>query len=631
MSCPSPFALASTLLGTMLLIAALASPSGAAPALFHSPADDGLAAPSTPVESAIPLVTLFLYVDGGPVSTSTGTPCEDGDGDEVCAWEFSLETTGDVTLQGFVPEPGIDLVERLSASEFAAIGGNAIGGDLGPTRLGALDLAVTSSNWSVKIIGGSAVNASFSLTSLPPIAIAVPEPTLPLQLAFGIAFLIAMGKGVGRSFLLLGLVVVAFLTPTLAFAQDADADGVLDATDNCVHTANPGQEDVAGLFGPPADGIGDACQCGDVTGDGGIDLLDAATYQRGLAGVLPTLLNEDKCSVIGGRLDCDPNDQRALREALIESGPGLAQACQSANAVPPAPAHIVAAGDSITQAFAADCTCNAGFFGLICLLCPAGGDQPQHSWFNGNALGNSFFDLYGGPGSGIVSSRVSVSGAEMSTGPDSFSIQADNILALSPIPDLVVVELGGNDVCNRSCVDSGSCGNPLYSDAAWTTAIEAGLDKLVGFGHPTSLAANATVYILGVPRVQDLYAAGVAKQATSSTINCDSFRDSFDVCEIATLNAPMNGEDLTTRLTALEQKIPRYNEIIRDLALEYNTNSNGRNPLGIEIVTDYVNESIASVGTTSFGANEINGGDCFHPSVSGQSILSAGAWFSNPR
>jgi lysophospholipase L1-like esterase len=219
----------------------------------------------------------------------------------------------------------------------------------------------------------------------------------------------------------------------------------------------------------------------------------------------------------------------------------------------------------------------------------------------------------------------------MSTGPSSFSIQADDILALSPIPDLVVVELGGNDVCNRGCVDSGSCGNSLYSDVAWTTAIEAGLDKLVGFGHPTSLAPNATVYLLGVPRVQDLYAAGVAKQATSSTINCDSFRDSFDVCEIATLNAPMNGEDLTTRLAGLEQQIPRYNEIIRDVALAYTINSNGRNPLGIEIVTDYVNESIASVGTTPFGANEINGGDCFHPSVAGQSALSAGAWFSTPR
>ena len=57
---------------------------------------------------------------------------------------------------------------------------------------------------------------------------------------------------------------------------------------------------------------------------------------------------------------------------------------------------------------------------------------------------------------------------------------------------------------------SGKLRNPLYDDATWTAAIESGLDKLVGFGHPTSLPPGATVYLLGVPRVQDLYAAGVA-------------------------------------------------------------------------------------------------------------------------
>jgi lysophospholipase L1-like esterase len=268
---------------------------------------------------------------------------------------------------------------------------------------------------------------------------------------------------------------------------------------------------------------------------------------------------------------------------------------------------------------------------LLCLLCLAGGAQPEHSWFDGGSLGLSFYDLYGGAGSGIISSRVSISGAEMTAGGDSFSNQVDDILLLGPIPDLVVVELGGNDVCNRGCVDPGHCGNPLYDDATWTAAIEAGLEKLVGFNHPTSLPAGSTVYLLGVPRVQDLYAAGVAKQQGTSAIDCDSFRDDFDVCEIATLNAPMNGEDLPTRLAEISVRIPRYNEILRDLALAYSTNSNGKNPNGIEVVSDYVNENLSSIGTTSFGPNEINGGDCFHPSLSGQRELAAGAWFSNPR
>jgi hypothetical protein len=634
-----------TILVVILLFMLTSAAQAAVPILYHSPEDDGMAPGSVPVEMG-PAITLFLYMDAGGVTTSVGTPCVDGNGDEVCHWEFVLTTLGSATIQGFNPDPLQDLVVRTAATEVAVTGGDAVNGELGPIRIGELDLTTLDDNWSVSVSNGTAVEASFELVNLAHVLISAPEPGLVSQLATGLLLLVGLGRGrrraaiVGRSArcdeprptkeILFLLIVCAFLvSPASAIAQDADSDGVPDLTDNCVHVANPGQEDVGGLFGPPPDGVGDVCQCGDVNGDGQIDLLDAATYQRGLADVLPVALDEEKCSVIGGRLDCEPNDQQTLREAIVGKGPGIGQVCQSANAIPPAPSRNVAAGDSITQGFAADCTCNSGPFGLICLLCPAGGDQPEHSWFDGASLGPSFYDLYGGIGSGITSSRESVSGAQMNGGGDSFSNQVDDILSLVPIPDLVVVELGGNDVCNRDCVDPGHCGNPLYDDSTWTTAVEAGLDKLVGFNHAPSLAAGSTVYLLGVPRVQDLYAAGVAK--ASSSVDCEDFRDDFNVCEIATLNAPINGEDLPTRLAEISLRIPRYNEILRDLALAYTTNSNGKNPNGIEIVADYVNENVSSIGTTTFGPNEINGGDCFHPSLSGQRELAAGAWFSNPR
>jgi lysophospholipase L1-like esterase len=628
----------------LLVLVAPLAPSLAradAPILYHSPADDGFAPSGTPIETGSPLVTLFLYLDAGAIPTSTGTVCVDGDGDEVCAWDWMLYANGAATIDAFVPDPAQEVVFRATTGQVAAVGGDAIAGQAGPVRLGSLDLSVASNDWSVTIGRGSAVDAGFGLVALSPgTIVAAPEPSGSLLLGAGFTTLLASRRRRGRRASratstrrsirapIAALLALALALAGPALAQDADGDGVPDASDNCVHTPNPGQEDVAGLFGPPADGIGDACQCGDVNDDGAIDLLDVATYQRGLANLLPTLLDEDKCSVVGGRVDCDPNDEQRLRETIVGETPGLAPVCQAATPVPPPPARIAAAGDSITQGFAANCTCNSG---LGCLFCLLAGDKPQYSWFDGSSLGSSFYDLYGGAGSGITSSRVSVSGAEMTSGTDSFSVQVDDILALSPIPDLVVVELGGNDVCNRGCVDPASCADPLYDDATWTAAVEAGLDKLVGFDHPTSLPPGATVYLLGVPRVQDLYDAGVAKQTGASNIDCDAFRDDYDVCEIATLNAPLNGEDLTTRLEGLAQRIPRYNEILRDLALAYTSNSNGRNPNGIEIVSDYVNESIPSVGTTSFGAQEINGGDCFHPSLIGQSTLAGAAWFSNPR
>ncbi len=640
-SLPSPLSLrfsAARIFVVSILLSSSAA-AGAAPALFHSPGDDGVESLTTPVLPGSPAEILYLYLDAGPASSAGGTPCVDGDGDEVCAWEFELLTSGAVAIQGFTPDPGRDVVWKADSASLRATGGDARSGEMGPLRLGEVDLNVMGTDWSVGVGAGSAVDAGFMLVEISGGVIAVPEPErLPLWLA-----------GVGMLWLLLrrhstrilsarliaaALWVVLLVSPIFmaapAMAQDADLDGIPDLSDNCVYVPNAGQEDAGGLHGPPADGIGDACQCGDLNSDGQVDLLDAATYQRDLAGLLPEADDPDRCSVIGGRLDCEPNDEWTLREALVGIEPGVSQVCEAAVGTPTAPSRMAAAGDSITQAFAANCTCNAGLLGLFCLLCTAGGDQPQHSWFDGGSLGGSFRDQYG-TGSGISSARVSVSGAEMLGGADSFASQADDLLALIPLPELVVVELGGNDVCNRDCVDPSHCADPLYTEAEWIQAVAAGLDKLVGFNHPTSLSSGATIYLLGVPRVQELRAAGVALQESSGSINCDSFWDTFNVCEIATLDVTVNGENLSTRLAAIEARIPEYNAALRDLALAYSTNENGRNPLGIEVVSDYVNESTPSTGTTSFGAGELNGGDCFHPNLQGQRLIATEAWIGNPR
>ena len=132
---------------------------------------------------------------------------------------------------------------------------------------------------------------------------------------------------------------------------DLDNDGILDdgdasgtagnwpcnppslitgCDDNCPAIYNPLQNDSGGVGGP-ADGIGDACQCGDVAGNNGsVDILDWVVLVRNLAGLTP-LDSPEKCSVIdSGPRSCDLQDVTPIRRALAFLPPGLSQDCQAA-------------------------------------------------------------------------------------------------------------------------------------------------------------------------------------------------------------------------------------------------------------------------------------------------------------
>ena len=66
------------------------------------------------------------------------------------------------------------------------------------------------------------------------------------------------------------------LPPQITSVSDFDGDGVPDGSDNCPFEANANQADGGGAgAGSPPDGIGDACQCGDVNGDHRVTLTDA--------------------------------------------------------------------------------------------------------------------------------------------------------------------------------------------------------------------------------------------------------------------------------------------------------------------------------------------------------------------
>jgi lysophospholipase L1-like esterase len=287
-------------------------------------------------------------------------------------------------------------------------------------------------------------------------------------------------------------------------------------------------------------------------------------------------------------------------------------ACTVACDCAPPPAKIAAAGDSITQGYNANCTN---------IFCAGSGDLPQYSWFNGtHATMNSVHTRYLAINSSVAAQRQSVSGAEMRGGSNSFAVQAGRILLQVPVPDHVEVLLGGNDICNRGCVSAGNCGSPLYTDQEWRDAVRGGLDPLM-----SGLPLGSTVYLVSVPRVQDLREVGVAKSGT-----CDTIWSTAGVCRIVTNGGTLNGESYATRRAGVAARQQRYNEILREEAIAYAANDRGQNPRGLDVVTDYVDELTPSVGTTPFLTTDINGGDCFHPSIQGQNKLADGIWTLNP-
>jgi hypothetical protein len=133
----------------------------------------------------------------------------------------------------------------------------------------------------------------------------------------------------------------------LAVQLDTDGDLVADSNDNCRYTANPTQADVGGVDQGGPDGIGDACQCGDINDDGVISASDVTVLRRALSGLspynsiggpgngqaAPGLPDLDKCNVgaAGAPLaTCTAADATVISRAISGLSPGIGQTCAAA-------------------------------------------------------------------------------------------------------------------------------------------------------------------------------------------------------------------------------------------------------------------------------------------------------------
>ena len=100
--------------------------------------------------------------------------------------------------------------------------------------------------------------------------------------------------------------------------MDEDLDGIDDTLDNCPHTANSDQSDVGALgTGSSPDGTGDACQCGDVNGDGRVSLADAVMIRRSLLQPPTSTQTRPTLCDVNGSGDCTIADSLVIQRGLL--------------------------------------------------------------------------------------------------------------------------------------------------------------------------------------------------------------------------------------------------------------------------------------------------------------------------
>jgi hypothetical protein len=133
----------------------------------------------------------------------------------------------------------------------------------------------------------------------------IPEPATLLLAALGLAGLAVVRKRRATASLLVAACLL--LAPVSGSAGmenghvDTDGDQIIDLADNCIYTPNTNQKDTND------DGRGDACECGDFSGDGHVNTTDARLIQRCAVGQIPCatlcdVTNDGQCNTTDARI-----------------------------------------------------------------------------------------------------------------------------------------------------------------------------------------------------------------------------------------------------------------------------------------------------------------------------------------
>ncbi len=209
-------------------------------------------------------------------------------------FDLTIVGTGDMQLESFAAEPNV--VSNLEGNVLRANRVDPVGGQSGVLRIGTLRVRAT--DFGTVEVTGDYVNAAIATAAVTPNTLASTAACNP--------------------------------------NADSDLDGPNDCEDNCRFAPNSGQEDTGGIGTTTPDGIGTACQCGDVNNSGVVNVTDVVLIKRAIAGLSPfnSVMHpalEAKCDVNDKTNDkCTGTDVVIIKRAIVGLSPGIQQVCRSA-------------------------------------------------------------------------------------------------------------------------------------------------------------------------------------------------------------------------------------------------------------------------------------------------------------
>ncbi len=370
-------------IGAAILLVVPANAPAIEVTLFHSANDDGVAQGlASTAGCTVADADSGCLAEGSHTLHLWANPTAAPGGGTYSIQDILVRAGGSMKVSSFQCDSGVDCLAGEIADPTTYIyfsGGNEVSGDFAAFEIGTVTLNVESGAGVLEVVGGTALAANFeSGTIEAPTVIAqtVPEPgmtglALTALLCISVASrrrntavsdtgICRTGPMYGRHKFRIrhGAILSLFLCVTAwsAAATDVDCDGIPDdgdlsgivgdnpctggetanCDDNCRWTWNAVQEDGGGVGAlSTADGIGDACQCGDVDDDARVTLADATLVTQASLNQPPFpqgirhLPAPEKCDV-GGTAECSGLDGTLIRRASLGLGPGIEQVCAAA-------------------------------------------------------------------------------------------------------------------------------------------------------------------------------------------------------------------------------------------------------------------------------------------------------------